>query len=219
MTKSREEILARLRRATPEGACVEPPSFSDEMLFRDYPTSDVDLLDLFVERLVALKGEAFRVGDEKGAAAVLVDLLGPVADGPVLAQSDPLVDSVLAQRRELSERVERQSTLEVDSQTFAAYAAGISSADFLVARTGSILMRSCRCGGRRLTALPPTHIVLARAKQLVPSLADALAGLKEDAGWSFATVVTGPSRTADIEKVLVLGAHGPKRLVALVIES
>jgi L-lactate dehydrogenase complex protein LldG len=92
---------------------------------------------------------------------------------------------------------------------------GITECDALVAQTGSVLVTSRSAGGRVLSVLPPHHIVLARHDQLVPDLAAALAGAREKYrdGWpSLMSFITGPSRTADIERILVLGAHGPKRL-------
>lgn len=92
---------------------------------------------------------------------------------------------------------------------------GITECDALIAQTGSVLVTSRSAGGRVLSVLPPHHIVLARHDQLVPDLTAALAGARETYrdGWpSMMSFITGPSRTADIERILVLGAHGPKRL-------
>ena len=66
MTTSRDEILSRLRKATPPVENVELPAISDEELFGDYPASGTSLIDLFAERLAALKGEVFRVPDAEG---------------------------------------------------------------------------------------------------------------------------------------------------------
>jgi L-lactate dehydrogenase complex protein LldG len=96
--------------------------------------------------------------------------------------------------------------------------AGITQCDALVAQTGSVLVTSRSAGGRALSALPPHHIVLARRSQLVPDLVAAFGVLKKTyaANYpSFISFITGPSRTGDIERILVLGAHGPKRLTIL----
>jgi len=66
-----------------------------------------------------------------------------------------------------------------------------------------------------LSVLPPAHLVVARRDQLVPDLATAFALMRKHYGghWpSLLCLVSGPSRTGDIEKILVMGAHGPKRL-------
>jgi L-lactate dehydrogenase complex protein LldG len=92
---------------------------------------------------------------------------------------------------------------------------GVTGCDCLVAQTGSVIVSTISAGGRALSVLPPTHLVIARREQIVPDLATAMAFLREryDKRWPSAlSVITGPSRTADIEKILVMGAHGPKRL-------
>jgi L-lactate dehydrogenase complex protein LldG len=92
---------------------------------------------------------------------------------------------------------------------------GISECDALVAQTGSVLVSSRSAGGRALSVLPPHHLVLARREQLLADLPAAFALLKSKYGSnypSFISFITGPSRTGDIERILVLGAHGPKRL-------
>jgi L-lactate dehydrogenase complex protein LldG len=95
---------------------------------------------------------------------------------------------------------------------------GITECDALVAQTGSVLVTARSAGGRALSALPPHHVVLAKREQLVADLPDALALLKSKYGSdypSFISFITGPSRTGDIERILVLGAHGPRQLTIL----
>jgi L-lactate dehydrogenase complex protein LldG len=92
---------------------------------------------------------------------------------------------------------------------------GISECDALIAQTGSVLVTSRSAGGRALSVLPPHHVVLARRTQLLRDLPEAFALLKQKYGSgypSFISFITGPSRTGDIERILVLGAHGPKKL-------
>ncbi len=96
--------------------------------------------------------------------------------------------------------------------------AGITTCDVLVAQTGSLVVNSQTSGGRALSVLPPHHVVLARRDQLVCDLTAAFQRVEELHGrnWpSMISLVTGPSRTGDIERILVLGAHGPKKLTVL----
>jgi len=96
--------------------------------------------------------------------------------------------------------------------------AAITECDALVAQTGSVLVTSRSAGGRALSVLPPHHVVLARRAQMIGDLTDAFDLLKQRYGEqypSFISFITGPSRTGDIERVLVLGAHGPKKLTIL----
>lgn len=98
--------------------------------------------------------------------------------------------------------------------------AAITGCDALVAQTGSVLVTTASAGGRALSVLPPHHVVIARRAQMVPDLATALhqAAARYASNWpSFLSFITGPSRTGDIERILVLGAHGPKRLTVLML--
>jgi L-lactate dehydrogenase complex protein LldG len=98
---------------------------------------------------------------------------------------------------------------------------GISECDALIAQTGSVLVTNRSAGGRALSVLPPHHVVLARAAQLVPDLPEAFALLKRKYAPdypSFISLITGPSRTGDIERILVLGAHGPRKLTILLLQ-
>lgn len=97
---------------------------------------------------------------------------------------------------------------------------GITACDALIAQTGSILLTAHSGGGRALSVLPPHHVVVAQVNQLVPDLPAAFELLQvkyRDNYPSFITFITGPSRTGDIERILVLGAHGPKNLTVILI--
>lgn len=97
---------------------------------------------------------------------------------------------------------------------------GISECDALVAQTGSVLVTNRSAGGRALSVLPPHHLVLARREQLVADLPAAFGLLKKkytNHYPSMISFITGPSRTGDIERILVLGAHGPKKLTIFCI--
>lgn len=99
---------------------------------------------------------------------------------------------------------------------FEAMQAGITGCEFLIARTGSVVVSSASGSGRQMTVFPPVHIVLAHVSQLVNYQEDAMVAIHEKYGDclpSSISTITGPSRTADIEKTLVLGAHGPKEFV------
>ena len=93
--------------------------------------------------------------------------------------------------------------------------AAITECDALVAQTGSVVLSTRSAGGRALSVLPPHHVVLARRDQLLRDLPAAFATLKQRYGRNYPSMmclITGPSRTGDIERILVLGAHGPKKL-------
>jgi L-lactate dehydrogenase complex protein LldG len=99
---------------------------------------------------------------------------------------------------------------------------GMTGCEALVARLGSVLVSTGQMAGRQVFVSPEIHIVLARASQLVPDLKDALIKLRkkyEPKMPSMVTLITGPSRTADIEKTLVVGVHGPKELYVFLLED
>ncbi|MCX8158039.1 MAG: LUD domain-containing protein [Verrucomicrobiae bacterium] len=96
----------------------------------------------------------------------------------------------------------------------------VTACEALIAQTGSVLVTSRGCGGRAVSILPPHHLVVARREQLLPDLLAAFALLRQKYGAHYPSMIsfiTGPSRTGDIERILVLGAHGPKRLTILLI--
>lgn len=97
---------------------------------------------------------------------------------------------------------------------------GITECDALIAQTGSVLSTNSSSGGRVLAILPPHHVVIARREQLLPDLPAAFDLMQEKYGDNYPSLmgfITGPSRTGDIERILVLGAHGPKKLTILCV--
>jgi L-lactate dehydrogenase complex protein LldG len=99
---------------------------------------------------------------------------------------------------------------------------GFTLCEALIARNGSILVSNANMAGRRLSIYPPVHIVLAYTSQLVIDLKDGFKLIKskyENNLPSMISNITGPSRTADIEKTLVLGAHGPKELFVFLLDG
>jgi L-lactate dehydrogenase complex protein LldG len=95
---------------------------------------------------------------------------------------------------------------------------GISGCDALVAQTGTVVVTNRSAGGRALSVLPPHHVVVATRDQLVRDLTAAFVLVQERYSPNYPSMIsfiTGPSRTGDIERILVLGAHGPKKLTVL----
>ncbi len=99
---------------------------------------------------------------------------------------------------------------------------GITFCEFLIARFGSIMISSRQLSARRLNVYPEKHIVIAKTSQIVPEIKDALKKIRtkyDDKMPSLISLITGPSRTADIEKTLVMGAHGPKEIFLLLVQE
>ena len=100
--------------------------------------------------------------------------------------------------------------------------ASITGCEFLVARTGTIVMSAAQKSGRTVSLYAPIHICIAYTNQLVYDIKDALLLIKEkyaDNIPSLITFASGPSRTADIEKTLVTGVHGPKEVYLFLVDS
>jgi len=96
---------------------------------------------------------------------------------------------------------------------------GMTGCEFLVAHLGSVLISSAQISGRRLNVFPEIHIVIAHEAQIVEFLDNALEKIQEkykNKLPSLISNITGPSRTADIEKTLVMGMHGPKSLIVII---
>jgi L-lactate dehydrogenase complex protein LldG len=96
---------------------------------------------------------------------------------------------------------------------------GISGAEFGVAETGSIFMDSFSVESRLVSSLPPVHIVFIRSGDIVSDIDDALAIITASFNRGYISFITGPSRTADIERVLAIGVHGPSRLMIIAVDE
>jgi L-lactate dehydrogenase complex protein LldG len=100
--------------------------------------------------------------------------------------------------------------------------ASITGCEYLVARTGSIVLSSAQQSGRTVSVYAPIHICIAYTNQLVYDVKDGLQLMKEKYTGNMPSLIsfaTGPSRTADIEKTLVTGVHGPKEVYCFLVES
>ena len=206
----RERILTRVRNAL--AASAAPPSQAPR---RPIFAPVGDTLERLKRECEANKTELILASDEVASAAAVESVLDSLPQGEIFLQDSPQLRSLT--RMFMVPRNERWSSEGAPSE---ASQATISGCELLVALTGSIVV-SAGCGGRGASVVAPCHIVVARLEQLVPDLEAALARVRElgiDARNSFVGLITGSSRTADIEKILVLGAHGPRRLV-LVLQT
>jgi L-lactate dehydrogenase complex protein LldG len=171
---------------------------------------------LFAQNTAALKADFHSVASVEEASRQLASLATENNWKRVATHRDPFV-SALAEKLGLpclfTDSGYDISALEQSD-------AAITGCDALVAQTGSVLVSGPSAGGRALSVLPPHHVVIARRSQVVPDLAAALqlARKRYAPNWpSFLSFITGPSRTGDIERILVLGAHGPKKLTIFLL--
>lgn len=200
----RTEILARLPRTASE--MPAPGTYR-----REYP----DLAGQFANSLQAAKGEVYRADDLAAAFQKLRDLfealqvrtvaahLEPPLDDPALPASFPL------QSWHFAGQVEDYRAVCADAD------AGLTSAAFGLAETGSLVLAAGPTHSRLSSLLPPIHCVLLPESRIVPSIFD-WAAQRPESFPSNLVLVSGPSKTADIEQTLVVGVHGPRRLVVVV---
>lgn len=179
-------------------------------------------LHLLCENLEKLRAIVHRMPDLTAAADLVFALARERGWNTVAYQGHPLVEPLLAGVPCATYRVDTAAAggPAFDKNQLESCAASITACEALVAQTGSILVSSATCGGRALSILPHVHVVVATLDQIVATLGDALHAAKaRHAGRlpSMLSFITGPSRTGDIERILVLGAHGPKELVVILV--
>jgi len=211
-----EQIRAGLRTTVAEAAAMD----SGRVIFE--PVTNP--LERFQQECVSNLMECALTADCAASARQLSDVLQSLPEGEIFVQDDPSLRRLVEKTIELevparSSRCSSQCSIRWSSEGAPAEAsqATITLAEALIAQTGSILV-SAACGGRGASVIAPCHIVYATTAQLVPDLATALGRVSQEGMLdrnSFACVISGSSRTADIEKILVQGAHGPRRLVVI----
>ena len=180
--------------------------------------SPAESLGILAENLERLKARLFRVPDAAAAADCLSACARERDWRRVAFHADPLVEPLVTGLPCVTHQVDGTGQA-CDKDALEACDAGVTSCECLVAQTGSILVSS-HSGGRGLSILPHCHVVVATVDQVVPTLGDALEFARgRHAGRlpSMLSFITGPSRTGDIERILVLGAHGPKELLVILV--
>jgi len=221
----REKILARIREALTVQAPMpghhgEPGhsasfSGSPSAHAREWlpPTGDSfeECLARFRANAMDLKATFYLVESSEELAKLLLELRDAEGWKKVASHSGELTDAAC---KTLGLPICRTDQ-KFEVNELEACDAGITECDALIAQTGSVLVTNRSSGGRALSVLPPHHVVIARREQLLRDLPAAFEFLKKKYAGNYPSMIsfiTGPSRTGDIERILVLGAHGPKKL-------
>ena len=209
---TRDHILHRIRTALGRSAgeaVADPPPVRIRI-------PDVDCerrVDSFTTRLEALAGKVYRVSTPSEAGALVAQFIegkrAVASNAPFLAECGiPALEGVesgIADREQLRD-------------CCAAAQIGITSADYALADTGSLVMLSSRSEARLVSLLPPAHIAVVPLGRLLTGLDELFTLLPHPAEVSSSMVViTGPSRTADIEQILVRGVHGPGQITVVLV--
>lgn len=208
---ARENILARIARANTQARPTASPTASSSPALDAIFSPITNVRQRFLDECAGNLTEVFETVNRADSIRVLEKILSTVPAGEVYVQDNAALQpftEALKQWRPV--RLSSEGALAENTQ------ASLTLAHGFVAQTGSILTSS-ECGGRGASIVPPCHIVYGRGEQIVPDIAAALARVQvEIRDASYVGLITGSSRTADIEKILVQGAHGPRRLAVIV---
>jgi L-lactate dehydrogenase complex protein LldG len=209
VSPSKENILKRIRKALSQSTPLPfPKSEGSESVFQ--PEQQEKEIE-FAEQFTRLQGRFIFCINQQELAFQLSSLIKKMDWQKVFCLEDDWINMAGAQ---FSDRVVKTGLADCD--------VSITGCECLVARTGSIVMSAAQKSGRTTSVYAPVHICIAYSNQLVYDIKDALQLVKDKyqkALPSLVTFATGPSRTADIEKTLVVGVHGPKEVYVFLVEQ
>ncbi|MCT1525972.1 LutC/YkgG family protein [Sphingobacterium hotanense] len=208
-TTAKEKMLKKIRQALLQKRENPNPAFEDSPLYKD----EEDPLDVtFAREFTNVAGQFVYCDGEINLIENLIILLEKLK-----------LTKLYVWDKNLQKFLDQYGFPYHKHRTdFDDIEVGVTACEALIARNGSILISNADASGRRLSVYPPVHIVIAKTSQLVMDIKHGMALMREKYGNdlpSMITTITGPSRTADIEKMLVLGAHGPKELYLLLLED
>jgi len=206
----REQILTKIRNALMEKSQMPYPDIdmNAEVFNRQDMSDGIEVI--FAQELIAAGGQFIYSENEGSFLEFLRDLIGQHEWPAIWCLSGRLSNLLQAGNIPFTTEPEHDPVV------------GLTTCEKLIARTGSIMVSSADTTSRKSYAFPDIHLVVAYSSQVVLSLKDAFNSLKikyTNELPSQITVITGPSRTADIEKTLVMGAHGPRELYVFMIDD
>ncbi|MFO0878850.1 MAG: lactate utilization protein [Gemmataceae bacterium] len=218
MNSDREAFLERVRRAVAEGnrAGTIPPLPDRGSV--GYQGAGPDPVARLEESLTAAGGVLHRTRDATEALAAVVRLIQERQARLVLVGDGPVTDALALEAALPGVEVRRVSALEPgrDRSTFFAADIGVTGVDHVIVETGTIVQATRPGQPRAVSLLVPVHIAVARRSDLLPDLFDLLGENELPACLS---LITGPSKTGDIELRLVTGVHGPGEVHLVLIEN
>jgi L-lactate utilization protein LutC len=223
MNTTRDEFFQRVRQAVVEGNRASGSPALPERGSVGFQGAGADPVARFRDEFATAGGQTHIVRDRAAAAAVVLDLVRArsvrrilLGGGDVLAGLQ-VVEPLRTAGIEVHEAGTRQTSREAVFQADL----GLTGVDYLVAETGSVILASRPEQPRSLSLLPPIHIAVAERRQILPDLFDlfALIGTSLDDLPACLSIITGPSKTGDIELRLVTGVHGPGEIHVILIDS
>src|SRR6185312_3973260 len=208
VSSSKEKILKKIREALSNSTPLPfPKSEGNSSVFQS-PAEELEIL--FAEEFSKLLGKFAFCLNETDAKNQIKKLI-----------IEKKWENIYCKENELLDLFGSQEFPEIKKSSLPNCDATITSCNYLIARTGAIVMSSGQQSGRTVSAYAPVHVCIAYTDQLVFDSRDALKDLKKKYGNnlpSFITFAAGPSRTADIEKTLVVGVHGPKEVYVFLVD-
>jgi L-lactate utilization protein LutC len=230
MSIARNAFLKRVRQAVqagnrPGAATLEPRGSAG------YQGAGPDPIARFAAECTAAGGQVHVVPGPEGAIAKVLDLVQARSLGKALVGRGTYFDTL-----QLSEHLRTLGIEAVSVDTvapancrepFFAAEVGISGVHFLIAETGTVVLEARPGEPRSLSLLPPVHIAVAHRSQLLPDLFDLFPTSSPEADGgksslelsSCLSLITGPSKTGDIELRLVTGVHGPGEIHVILAEA
>jgi L-lactate utilization protein LutC len=221
MTSNRDSFLQRIRDAVKAGNHPGAAPALEARGNTGYQGAGADPLATFCEAFRNAGGQPYVVADAAAAVERVLQIVHEKAARKVLLGRGEVLDKLDLRTRLAGAGLDVFLAGRERDEFFAADV-GISGADYLVAETGSIIALARPDEPRSLSLLPPVHIVVATRAALLPDLFDLFAALGAEPGAvpnvpSCLTIITGPSKTGDIELKLVTGVHGPGEVHAVLV--
>jgi len=206
ISQAKENILKKIRQALSNP--VPLPFPQSEGTNSVYGASEEDNAVIFAEEFSKLQGRFSFCADEQELVLQLQLLLKEKGWDKVYCKDAKLLSLLFPA---IGEPYQSLPSCDVS----------ITGCEYLVARTGTMVLSAAQQEGRTASVYAPVHICIAYTSQMLYDVKDALVSLKEKYGTgfpSFVTFASGPSRTADIEKTLVTGVHGPKEVFCFLVD-
>ncbi len=206
MSNSRENILQKVKQAL---ATPVPLPFPEENRAPvQYPTTENNLKQEFEATFTGLQGTFYNCENEVALTILLQDIF-----------IHKNWTKIYCKDKQLADLLQKMGVGLHDS--LASCDVAVTDCEALVSRTGTIVLSAAQAEGRTASVYAPAHLCVATSEQLYYDIGDALSFLKQKYKGnlpSFITFASGPSRTADIEKTLVTGVHGPKEVTCIIVQ-
>lgn len=215
MAENKAQFLDRIRRALgrrPGGAAPEPPAIDEAMARLAGP--EENLAERFAERAAALGMDVLRTTADALPTVLVEELKKSQITSIVSALEDAGIDQALrgAGIDVMDWRDDRSMAACYDAD------AGLTGVAAALAETGSLVLESTAELGRGLSLAPPLHVAVVQAGRIMPDMLDLWAEPPADRpAWQ--GLISGPSKTSDIEGVLIEGVHGPQRVLILLVDD